>query len=311
MGADIIIIALLLGFAALWWAIPKTRHSGNNWIIALKTFPLGMIAFILSSNLLAMAMKYWGELYMKNAAIPMWVKISIPFAAALVVIIGMGIYFKRRSDDDKKYNPLPALILFILALIPTSVLSFFISLALISSPRNIQNYRGDWQTIWLELGTREKVAFEQQSIHPFLAEYNYRLRFVTDGETSRKMLFVNTGGRTHFNIYKLADGRFLFRDKDWDYLVDVPTRQVQRLALFEGKLYAAPIPNEEINSWGGPYKMGDKVFMDFGSHRTPATEVTGILNNMQYIGCIKHEFHPVAEMPEPEIDFYRRRYLQR
>ncbi len=305
MTTDIIIIALLLIFAAIWWVIPKTRRSVNNWVIGLKTFPLGLIALTLTGNLVQFAAKYWSELHLKNVAIPLGVKLAIPLAAALVVIVVAGIYLKRRGNDGKKYNPLPSISLFILAVIPTGILGFFISLALTFSSRGIQNYHADWQTLWLELGTREKVAFEQQSIHPFLAEYNYRLRFVADGETARQMLFVNTGGRTHFNIYKLADGRFLFRDKDWDYIVDVPAQQVQRLALFEGKLYAATIPNAEITSWSGPYRIGDKFFMDFGSHRAPATEVTGILDNMRYCGCIKDNFYPAAELPETKIDFRR------
>jgi len=72
------------------------------------------------------------------------------------------------------------------------------------------------------------------------------------------MLFCNPGGRTLFNLYRLKDGRLLFRDKDWDYLVDVSKQQVFWLKSAEGKLYTAQIPNEEVTSWSGPAGKGGK-----------------------------------------------------
>ena len=52
MLSDIVTIVLLLVFAAVFWIIPKTRSANGNWMIALKTFPLGFIALILSDKLL-------------------------------------------------------------------------------------------------------------------------------------------------------------------------------------------------------------------------------------------------------------------
>ena len=161
-----------------------------------------------------------------------------------------------------------------------------------------------WKKYWR---TNEKIAFGAKSIHPFLAEYDYKLRFVNAGKRSSQWLFTNTGGRTHFNIYALKDGRFLFRETYWDYLVDPAKHNVSRLVKFEGKLFAAIIPNENINSWGGPYRRENKIYMDFGKHTVQAEDVSGCLDGMKYRGCILDRFYSAKEKPEQTIEFSQSR----
>ena len=307
MFSDIITIVLLLVFAAVFWIIPKTRSENGNWMIALKTFPLGFIALILSDKFLGWVFWFLSEYRMENISLPFLSKIIISFVAAFAVIIGSGIFIKHRWGTEKRYNPLPSVVLFFAFLVPFIIFCGLLSLAL--SLVSMKDYHSDWYSIWLKLGTEEHIAFEQQSIHPYLAEYNYRLRFVRDGKVSRRLLFVNTGGKTHFNIYKLQDGRFLFRDKDWDYLVDVSKQDVSVLRTLDKRLYAIPVPNEDVNSWSGLYKIDGKVYMEVGSEKIPANDVTGILDQMKYIGCIRDKFYS-AEVPEGkfmEIKHFQKR----
>ncbi len=307
MLEDIILIFLLLATASILWIVPASRFNNGNWIIAFKTFPLGVIALILSAKLLNALFYYFCEIKMENLQPAVWINTLIPLAAALAVITGAGFIIKRYCGNGKKYNPLPSFLLFFLSLIPVGIFSFFLSMAIMFCSFGSGKYSSEWRTIWLELGTKEKFAFESQSIHPFLAEYNYKIRFVNNGKSTRQRLFVNCGGRTHFNIYKLQDNRFLFRDKDHDYLVDASKQQVSRLARFRGKLYAAVMPDEDIVSWSRPYQTPQGIFMDFNHKKVAAQNVEKILENMEYCGCIRDKFYTAKEKPESAIEFMQQR----
>ena len=76
---------------------------------------------------------------------------------------------------------------------------------------------------------------------------------------------------------------------------------------FEGKLFAAIIPNENINSWGGPYRRENKIYMDFGKHTVQAEDVSGCLDGMKYRGCILDRFYSAKEKPEQTIEFSQSR----
>ena len=304
---DVILIIFLLIIEAIWWIIPKTRKNNGNIIIAFKTFPLGMIAWILSHFLMQKTVRFLSELKMENISISLKWQFSISLFFTIAVIIVSGILIKRYWGDEKKYDPLPSLGCFAILCIPTAAFGMFLAIMTFGFSISKDSTHSEWSTEWLNIGTKEKIAFESQSIHPFLAEYNYRLRFVQEGKSHRQWLFINTGGRTHFNIYRLADGRFLFQDKEWDYLVDAEKMEVYRLAGADGKLYAALIPNKNIHSWGGPGKSQDKVVMEFDFQEVPAVDVTGILDNMQYCGCIKDRFYSAQEQPESAIEHWRER----
>ena len=188
---DIILIVMLVIFEAILWIIPKTRTPNGNILIAFKTFPIGAITCIFSSWLIRGMINYFSELHMENIQIPRWAAYGAPLFSAIAAIIWSGIFIKRRWGTEKKYNPLPSLGCFAVMIIPLGILSFLLSLLTLGSRVNCS----DWRTEWHNIGTEEKIAFENQSISPFLAEYNYRLRFVRNGKSYRQWLFVNTGGR--------------------------------------------------------------------------------------------------------------------
>lgn len=298
MFEHLIFMVLTLAVPVILWVIPQTRTANGNWIIAWKTVSPGLLVLYETDWLLGKLLFLISEWKEENIALPSWVKLSIVLLAAFLFIAASTIFIRRKFGAGKKYNPVPSILLFLLLPPIIFIAASFISLA---APLRIQDYKGEWRSSWLPPEGNVKIAFQQQSIHPFLAEYNYRLRFTRDGKKFYQMLFCNPGGRTLFNLYRLKDGRLLFRDKDWDYLVDVSKQQVFWLKSAEGKLYAALIPNEEATSWSGPSRENGKIVMHMSGHAIPAEDVTGILDGMSYYGCIQYEFYPAAQKPEEQI----------
>ena len=299
MLQNVILFFLVALPAIIAWSVPQLRKRNGNFLITLKTVPAGIIALFLTDNLVSWFYQWLCEYKFENIPFHISIRISAPIVIALLVIIGVGWIIHKKYREEKRYNPLPSLLMFFLSLPVISILSFIISMALYFS--NDGGYRGEWNSTYLPRENGVKVAFEDQIIHPMLAEYNYRLRFIRNGQTSYQQLFINCGGRTHFNLYRLKDGRLLFRDKDWDYIVDAENLKVYRLESQGEKQYIAPIPNEEINFWGGPEEINGKIVMQMGKHIVPAEDVSGILDGMVYYGCIKKRFFPAAQMPEEEI----------
>ena len=302
MLVDIILTVLLLILPTVLWIVPKTRRNNDNWLIALKTVPLGIIAFYWSDELLAAIARMIGEQQERDIEIPIWIALAVPLIAAFLVIIPGGLFIKRKFGTEKKYNPGLSILLFFLLLPPVFIADMILSFACSFAD---SDHKGDWRTAWLPREGNTGIAFQEQPIHPVLAEYNYRIRFSRDGEKTYRYLLTNTGGRTLFNVYRLKDGRLLFRDKMWDYLVDVlgPECRVLRVEPFEGKLYAARIPNELFKSWAFvPERKNDGIVMGMGEHTVPAEDVTGILDGMTYYGCIEDRFYPAEKKPEQKIE---------
>jgi hypothetical protein len=280
--------------------VPQLRKRNGSCLIALKTVPAGILALFFADKLLSWFYRRLCENKFEN--IPNFhfsIRVWIPIVIALLAITVSGWLIHKKFRVESRYNPLPSLLLFFPSLLAVSILGFMISMAMLFSTNG--GYRSEWSSIYLPKENSVRFVFEQRPIHPILAEYNYRLRFIRDGQTSYQLLFTNCGGKTHFNLYRLKDGRLLFRDKDWDYIVDVKNVKVYRLASKDGKQYIAPVPNEEIHSWGDPEKRNGKIVMRMGKHTVPAEEVPGILDGMFYYGCIKDKFYPVTEKPEEQI----------
>jgi hypothetical protein len=88
------------------------------------------------------------------------------------------------------------------------------------------------------------VTFLQKSIHPFLAEYDYAVRFRTPTlPESERPLPTNTGGPTEMNLYRYppigGEGPYLrLQDKDGEYLVDFHRGRTRRLLRIRHATYA-------------------------------------------------------------------------
>ena len=304
MLEDGILLFFVILPAIIAWAVPQLRKQNGNFLIALKTVPLGVFALFLADKLVTGFYRWLCEYNFEN--IPRFhsgIRVGVPIGIALLAIAVSGWMIHKKFRVEVRYNPLFSLLLFFPYLLAVSILGFMISMAMLFSTNG--GYQGEWRSVYLPKENSVRFVFEQRSIHPMLAEYNYRLRFIKNGQTSYQQLFTNCGGRTHFNLYCLKDGRLLFRDKDWDYIVDVENVKVYRLESRGVKQYIAPVPNEEINSWGGPEDWNGKIVMPMGRHNVPAEEVSGILNGMVYYGCIKDRFYPASEKPEEKIQKMR------
>ena len=300
MLEDGIIFFIVFLPAIIAWAVPQLRKQNGNFLIALKTIPTGLLALYLTDKLIAWFYRWLCEYKFENIAkFHISIRLGIPILFALLAITVSGWIIHRKFRVESRYNPLPSLLMFFPYLLAVCILSTMLSFAALFCGNG--TYQGEWRSSYLPQENGVKIAFEAQSIHVMLAEYNYRLRFIRNGQTSYQLLFTNCGGRTHFNLYRLKDGCLLFRDKDWDYIVDVKNVKVYRLASKDGKQYIAPVPNEAIHSWGDPEKRNGKIVMQMGEHAVPAEEVPGILDGMFYYGCIKDKFYPVTEKPEEQI----------
>ena len=301
MFDDLIFTILMLILPAILWIVPKTRRNNGNWLIAWKTVPLGFIAMCWTGWLVSKFQAVLGERLERNIDIPFWVVLVVPLTVAFLVIIPGGLFIRRKFGTEKKYNPGPSILIFLAAVPHVIILSWILSFV---CDLGADDYKGEWRTAWLPKEGNTAIAFQEQPIHPFLAEYDYRLLFSRDGEQTYQLLLRNTGGSTYFNVYRLKDGRLLFCDKEWDYLVDVqgPECRVFRVDSLEDRLYAARIPNEKIGSWSiVPIREDDQIVMRMGDHTVPAEDVTGILDGMTYYGCIQDRFYPADQKPEQTI----------
>lgn len=298
---DLIFTILMLILPAILWIVPKTRRNNGNWLIAWKTVPLGFIAMCWTGWLMSKIQSVLCERLERNIDIPFWVVLVVPLTVAFLVIIPGGLFIRRKFGTEKKYNPGPSILIFLAAVPHVIILSWILSFV---CDLGANDYKGEWRTAWLPKEGNTAIAFQEQPIHPFLAEYDYRLLFSRDGEQTYQLLLRNTGGSTYFNVYRLKDGRLLFCDKEWDYLVDVqgPECRVFRVDSLEDRLYAARIPNEKIGSWSiVPIREDDQIVMRMGDHTVPAEDVTGILDGMTYYGCIQDRFYPADQKPEQTI----------
>ena len=301
MVDDLIFTILMLILPTILWIVPKTRRNNGNWLIAWKTVPLGFIAICWTGWLMSKFQSVLCERLERNIDIPFWLALVVPLTVAFLVIILGGLFIRRKFGTEKKYNPGPSILIFLAAVPHVIILSWILSFV---CDLGANDYKGEWRTAWLPKEGNTAIAFQEQPIHPFLAEYNYRLLFSRDGEQTYQLLLTNTGGSTYFNVYRLKDGRLLFCDKEWDYLVDVqgPECRVFRVDSLEDRLYAARIPNEKIGSWSiVPIREDDQIVMRMGDHTVPAEDVTGILDGMTYYGCIQDRFYPADQKPEQTI----------
>ena len=77
MAADLIFTALLLVLPTILWLVPKTRRNNGNWLIALKTFPPGIIAAFWVGELLGKIARIISERQEKEFEIMFWIGLAI------------------------------------------------------------------------------------------------------------------------------------------------------------------------------------------------------------------------------------------
>ncbi|MBR4665157.1 MAG: hypothetical protein IKO93_14925 [Lentisphaeria bacterium] len=302
------VIGLLLLPAAILWAIPKTRRAGGNTATAWKSVPFGCATMLLIPELIGgliwlLAESGWAVRHLPGSPVFFLALLFLSVTAGILVILKIRNCCWKHFPTEEHVSSLPFYAAF-------SVLAVFgcgamIALQIISYGIMIKSgrqFHGPWRTYKIvhEYGT--ELAFQERSIHPFLAEYDYRFRFRKDGAETFQDLWVNTGGRTFFNVFRLKNGRLFFSDKRNDYIVDVKTRKVW-LILKEGRdYYAAALPSEGFDSPSyGFGKVSGKFQIRIGQRPVETVSVTDQLGGMTYIGCITTGFFPASEKPYQQV----------
>ena len=300
---DLVFILLLLP-ALVLWAIPKTRRSAGSVVTAWKTVPLGCVTMLVLPNVLMALLFLFRKVLVLPEILPLYGVLS--FAAVLFsifvgirVIAGMKNYIRKRygtADGAEPESQKPYYVAFV-CLALSAVVFILVPFIWFMTPGG--NYHGPWRTypVVTEHGT--ELAFQERSIHPFLAEYDYRFRFRKNGQEMFQDLWLNTGGRTYFNVFRLKNGDLLFSDKNNDYIVEVKSQKVFMVLKGKDRLYAALLPEETFDSYGleESGEKNDKVFLRINEHRVEAHPVSVQLKDPKYIGCITNQFYPAAEKP--------------
>ena len=101
-----------------------------------------------------------------------------------------------------------------------------------------------------------KIKYGQQSIHPFLAEYNRRIQFSINNESTDTLdMFINSGGRTLIELfYDKKERQLIMEDSFGKYFFDLKT-----MTYYEKPYNFEPYENKEyigrINGKDFPLKF--------------------------------------------------------
>ncbi len=296
-----LLLVVFGGLPAVLWLIPKTRKSGGSLVAALKIVPVFWCVFFVTVTLAG------------------W----IPGAGRLIpAVCGLfcgtaAVYFLVRLVIQKHYAEKKMLALWcVLLVIPAAVAGLMVymaaSFAITVNMARGGNYRSPWKNCGLPIQTEdgEKVFFCARSIHPFLAEYDYRIAVQKSEKTAARWLFCNTGGRTLFHLYRLPDGDWILADKMTVYLVAVKPFEIYEIFARKGELYRVPVPNEEITSWGIDERDG-VVRRNYNGKCYPAEKIgDALLSGGVFSGYLDSCGYQTGSAPELRFCFDDRRELE-
>ncbi len=290
MVGDILAFFFLLVIPVILWAVPRTRRMTGNWIVALKSVPVGCA----TATFVILLLVGLAGMTLNGRAL---LAIGVALVAAIVAIVGCARFIRWKYRAENKRAILPFVVLFLLfACIPGICSIAYSGIRLVIALHSGEHYVGDWRSFELPPEQGVELAFEERSIHPFQAEYEYRLRFGKADEAVYRYLRVNTGGRTAFNLYRLKDGRLLLRDKDGNYLADAAARQLLVLFEYNGKRYGAACPDRVFHDWGWATQEGETVFYEFDGQRVEAQLLPPeLFDGWSFYGSISNKFLPAGK----------------
>ena len=297
---SVIAVCLILLPAAALWAIPKTRRAGGDFVIAWKCVPPGCGAMLLIPSAVWLLAEYCGIPYrvLRSDAVVFGLFV-LGLAGGSAVLVKLRNHCRKQHPSEQARSNAPVVTVFIIMLLVFPVVLAVSAAASFSFALNNRgNCHGPWRTYEIVREHGTELAFQERPIHPFLAEYDYRFRFRRNGTETYQDLWVNTGGRTYFNVFRLKDGRLLFSDKDQDYLTDVKERKVYVLTTIDGVRYAGLLPEGKFTSFGFSQGLeSGKVQLHIGDRFADAERVEDELAEPMYIGCITTGFFPASEKP--------------
>ena len=314
----LITIVLLLPPLVLWGC--RSFCEKHPSTVPLRTVPLGCLTMLWLVLLYGTAISWLYHSVLETNP-PHWLD-AVKELPILVVAIPLGIFVivilsKRLNKGIEPPPDQPSGILdgpgclypavFIGALLLSLGISCCCSIG--HGPFDSEGFdkeSRDWYTIFLPKLQDCQIAFEQRPSHPFLAEYDYRIRLRHGKEQAYFQLWPNTGGRTFVNVYKIAEDKLLLKGKDADYIIDSTQKQVYlvRVVFSSPQMspeihFAVPLCEKPFGPMGGKDKDLEVNFSDGTTARAIPYEAD--LQNREYIGCIMdYSFYTPDEQPEGE-----------
>lgn len=301
----------LFAFSIIAWVISLSKNFKGEWSIAFRFVPpicaLMALAAILSFSLLFPPVFSLNLNHTAKSILIISILFLIPiFISILGYYINNFIYYKlyKKYYFDLKYIKTTSFIVFILS----GILSIFIAgiysfLFLFSLlPDSIY-----WDNI--NIPADKNFTFQQRATHPFLAEYDYRLKF-----KSGKILgmFCNTGGKTEFNLYTLKDGKILMVDKEHSYIVDFKNECA--FVIIDDILF--PLSHVLIDGFDGVLKnhnvkvsdtsytllVYQKNVKDAKALELSGSPIKDVLVGKKYFGRLEHYYYiPASASLEKEL----------
>ena len=298
---DVILILLIAGVLLLppliLWRFKGfcERHPST---VPFRTVPLGCLTMLVVETVYVVAVSLlFPKISGRNPLL--WM---VLFAPIIELLLGIWV-IARLSRLLTKGRESPPGCLYPLVFVGTALVCA--GIYLIWSMRDLNNFdrkSEPWSTISLPAVQNCEIAFEQRSSHPFLAEYDYRIRLGKGRDKAYFWLWPNTGGRTFVNVYRVADDKLLLKDKNAAYLVDITRKQVYLVdnthgyGPLEQEIHSAvPLSNKEFDCMGS----GSVVFKDDTQSLAVPYDID--LSSCEYIGCIMdYSFYTPDQQPEGE-----------
>lgn len=308
------VFMLLAGLPLLLWGLPKPRTLNTPWLAAGKIVPATLLVFwllpLLSINLLAWLnerQNWFPDYLVHHSGLHLVLHLG-SLAAAVLAGYGLARLSRRRGTfPPARRLWLPFLVVGLLlagaqaaTLVLFAVARFY---AAVADYRSGRPFRQNWTPVFLPHEGETAVVFESTQIHPFLAEYDYRLHFRREGQTTTCNLLRNCGGMTFFKLYRLQDGRLLFADKSTEYIVDAARASVLYVFADGARKFAVALPDERVDSWGWGGHDGKMLFHCNGLPPVEAASVKPLLEGKAYFGCITDRFIPAREQAEQPFPF--------
>ena len=193
-----VVVLFLLLPALVLWAVPKTRRSAGDAVTAWKTVPFGCVTMLVLPNLLAAILFALGSALHLPESRPVNAALSL---VLMIVGVGVGIrvitllknYIRKRYGTEETAPPESKKPYYFAFGCLAAVLIFLVLVPFIWFMSTGNLFLGRWRTypVVTEHGT--ELAFQERPIHPFLAEYEYRVRFRKDGAENYPLVLTFRG----------------------------------------------------------------------------------------------------------------------
>lgn len=159
------------------------------------------------------------------------------------------------------------------------------------------------------------ITFRQRGIHPFLAEFEYRVRFDDGTNVIDGRLPINVGGRTKMNAYwypqeEAFPAAIRLQDHWGEYVVRPAEMKTYSLLRRKGRLYIGEVQDEN-SGYSISEREGAPLEVTLnGSEALDVTDSPLGSGSGSYIGRIDGttvplRFVPAEEAPEQKIEGLR------